>query len=379
MNEHHQVNVIRVSEIKVHPNADKLEIIPIDGYQVVVGKGQFKVGDLAYYVPPDSVVPDRPEYSFIWGGAEFPNGVPASKRRITARRLRGEYSEGLLMPLEEPFPDIARINGENCPIKEGWDIADALHITHYNAPEPGSAGEPKRRRVFPRSWRGFLWLIRDEYQEFARHARGALYAEDSEGNPGVPDYSIQALKKFPNTLVEGENVFVTEKIHGSNARYSFRKNNFGFGGKMYVGSHYTWRTGSSCNFRRALLDNLWIEKWCRNHPGYTLYGELVPTQNDYKYGCEGRQQAFFVFDVLTPDGEWLPLTDHLFTQCVDIVPVLYLGPYKAEHIKTLADGKSMVPLADHIREGVVVQSIDREHRVKLKIVSNAFLEKEGRK
>ena len=68
----HRVNVVRIKEVLKHPNADKLEIYPIDGtdYQYIGPIGQFKVGDLAAYIQPDSVVPDKPEYASC-GKVEF--------------------------------------------------------------------------------------------------------------------------------------------------------------------------------------------------------------------------------------------------------------------------------------------------------------------
>jgi tRNA-binding EMAP/Myf-like protein len=41
----HQVNVVRVSEIIKHPNADTLGLVHIGGYQVVVKLADWKVGD----------------------------------------------------------------------------------------------------------------------------------------------------------------------------------------------------------------------------------------------------------------------------------------------------------------------------------------------
>ena len=62
----HQANIVRVTEVKPHGNADTLEIIPIGEYQVVSKIGQFKVGDLAVYIQPDSVVPQTEPFRFIW-------------------------------------------------------------------------------------------------------------------------------------------------------------------------------------------------------------------------------------------------------------------------------------------------------------------------
>ena len=66
---------------------------------------------------------------------------------------------------------------------------------------------------------------------------------------------------------------------------------------------------------------------------------------------------------------------------VSRVPSLYVGFFD-ESVKQLADGPSMVEGTEHIREGVVIRPlVERDARnlgrVQLKIVSNAFLEKDS--
>src|ERR1700679_1980653 len=89
----HQANIVTVREVLPHNNADNLEIIPVGEYQVVSRKGQFKVGDLAVYIQPDSVVPQTEPFSFIWQDHVGIDGtVPESRRRIKPKRLRQEWS-----------------------------------------------------------------------------------------------------------------------------------------------------------------------------------------------------------------------------------------------------------------------------------------------
>lgn len=377
---HHQVNVIRIAEVKAHTNADKLEIIPIEGFQAVVAKGQFKVGDLAYYVPPDSIVLDHPDYAFLWGNATFEGGTPIKKRRIGAKKLRGEWSEGLLMPMETPTRLISGFD-------VGEDVSDFLGITHYDPPEPGeqvsTEGLPKKLKGMPRTWRGWKQLI-----------LSWLRGERREGGISLPVYDVDNFKKYQNTFVAGEQVIVTEKIHGSNARYCYKPGILGFEGKMYAGSRNLWKAPtSSCAWRRALKDNPWIEKWCRRNPGYALYGEITPTQKGFDYGS-GDKVKFFLFDIRTPGGWWADKDSSLYTassipgvpsEAYQIlpshqVPVLYKGPFDIEKIRRLVDGKSTVPGANHIREGVVIKSVPERTvphlgRAQLKLVSNAYLEK----
>jgi hypothetical protein len=68
--------------------------------------------------------------------------------------------------------------------------------------------------------------------------------------------------------------------------------------------------------------------------------------------------------------------------CIAIVPVLYRGPFDFEVIKALAEGRSSVPGADNIREGIVINPVTERRvpglgRVQLKLVSNTFLEKDA--
>src|SRR5579859_7910226 len=96
----HKAPVVVIKEILPHGNADALEIIKIDGYQVVTKKGQFSIGDAGIYIYPDSVVPQTPPFAFIWEPYVTLDGtVPEKRRRITVRKFRGEWSEGLLLPV----------------------------------------------------------------------------------------------------------------------------------------------------------------------------------------------------------------------------------------------------------------------------------------
>src|ERR1700744_1340856 len=97
----HQANIVRIETIYPHPDPDttNLELIEIQGYQVVVRKGDFHIGDLAVYIQPDSVVPQTEPFRFIWEEHVGLDGaVPERRRRITVRKFRKEWSEGLLLP-----------------------------------------------------------------------------------------------------------------------------------------------------------------------------------------------------------------------------------------------------------------------------------------
>jgi len=333
--------------------------------------------------------------------------ISEKKRRIRAKRLRGEWSEGLLMPLSDFTYKFVRERGNNSDlpvwkvngeeIEEGMDLAKTLGITHYVPPEePELSGDDehgpgsKQNKIFPRSLKGWMYFL-------ARVLTFGLY--DPNGPTGGanerapeefrPIFDVEAYKNFPGLFQPGELVAITEKIHGSNGRFTFSDNH------MYAGSRKLWKKKGSKNiWREALKQEPWIEEWCRKHPGYTLYGEVVPTQKGFKYGAGPGEVRFFVFDIRIPEGEWvdwLYLRDVIqLWKCNQTsldgsylrwVPILYEGPFSEEKLFQLADGASEVPDADNVREGVVVRpKVERQAgvhglgRLILKVVSNKFLE-----
>lgn len=378
MKSNHRVNIVRLEEPRVHTNADALELFDIEGYQVVVRKGQFKAGDLAVYVQPDSVVPQTEPFKFIWENYVTLDGtVPERKRRVTVRKFRKEWSEGLLMPLSD-FPEFGPFQGK-CHYSDyepGTDVSETLNITHYDPPEPGEPlGAPKKQYKWPpKSLRGWMWFILRFFGIELNGQLGGLQEKAPRNAP--PVYDVEALKNHANTFIPGEEVVVTEKIHGSSGRYLYQD------GKMYVGSRKLWKSPkSSCIWRRVLEQNPWIIAWCSNHEGYTLYGEVTPTQTGYRYGCAEGEVRFFPFDILSPDGRWLNWQEQYDIAPTTWVPTLYIGGFDLGSIKNLADGPSRV--GAHAREGIVIRPVINRDirgigRLQLKLISNVFLEKDNK-
>jgi RNA ligase len=296
----HQALVVRIPEIEKHPNADTLGIVRIEGYQLVVKLGELTPGALAVYIQPDSVVPPEEEFAFMWAGRGYLDGddVPLKYRRVIPRKFRGEWSEGLLLsiPMWIRYDD----HGSWREVQEGDDIADALGVTHYEPPEPVEQYiQRKQRNGWPRSLRGwwywFLELIglRPNGVTGGHNRRGPKYDRKV--------YDVENYKNYSRAFQDGELCIATEKIHGSNARYLFED------GEFFIGSRTMWKNpAASCAWTDAAKQNPDIEAWCRANPGYTLYGEVVPTQGDkFRYGCAPGQFKFFLFDILDSEGKWL--------------------------------------------------------------------------
>lgn len=324
----HRVDVVRISELLPHPNADRLEMCKVGGYTCLVPKGTYKVGDCAAYVEPDYIVPDTEQFAFL-----------AGKRRIGAKRLRGVWSEGLL---------VAAPAGA----QPGDDVMEKMGITRYEPPVRWGPGGQNA---------GF------------HGPPGGLAEGVPEPLKHLPKYDLENLKKYNQVFMPGEGVYVTEKLHGCNARYVY------LDGRMWCGGRTQWRKQEPANvYWECLKQNPWIETWCREFEGNVLYGEAFGAVQDLTYGAAPGQVMFRAFDVMTPTGKMLDsYTFIAVLEAAQRVPILRASmPFDMDDLQAMAEEPSLI--GGGLREGLVVKpEQEQTHpligRVALKLVSNAYL------
>ena len=132
MTERALATIRQIAEIKTHTNADSLELAIVDGWQVVVKKGEFLAGDLVVFFEIDSVLPVREEFEFLrkccylnreWleGGEGF---------RLKTIRLRKELSQGLVLAVADVMN--AKLFTMNSAI--GTDVTELLGVTKWDPP-----------------------------------------------------------------------------------------------------------------------------------------------------------------------------------------------------------------------------------------------------
>lgn len=322
----HSVRIIEITEVRPHANAERLEIVPVDGWCAVVKKGQFNPGDRAIYIQPDYTVPtSHPAFSFLARDG-------SDRHRLKAVRLRGVLSYGLLIPVPSELAER--------PV--GDDVMGFFGIERYEPPVVmGGTDE----------------LPHDQWPE--------VYASK---------FDIEALQNHPNVLVHGEDVIVTEKIHGASARYLYQN------GVFYVGSRTRWLTTSGVHaWARAAVGMPAVKDWCQSHEGVVLYGEVYGSVQSLRYGHERGSVSFGAF-AASHRGVWWDLERLHVDAGLQKVPVLYRGPW-GTHLLALAEGDSSVPGAPpgHMREGIVIvpareRRDDMIGRVALKHISNRYWE-----
>lgn len=314
------VTVVRVGKIGKHPNADTLSITHVfGGYPCIVRTGDFAEGDLAAYVPVDSVVPvTDPRFAFL-----------GPHPRIKAKRLRGIFSMGLLVK-----PDPAWT--------EGQDVGELLGITKYEPPA-----------------------------DIAMNT-------GNEKDPGfLIHYDIEGYRKYTHLLPDGMPVVITEKIHGANARFAYHQDRF------WVGSHTCFKLRDDRNMWWQAAAKYDLEARLATRPGIALYAEVYGQVQDLRYGATAadplRLAAFDVLDIAT--RRWLPHAEFIALMGdldIPAVPVLYRGPWSPDLV-SLAEGKTTMPGADHVREGMVIRPQDEQYseelggRLQLKLHGEGYL------
>ncbi len=334
------VEVCKIEEVKKHPNADKLDIVTVKGWQCIVSKDLYEVGNIVIYCPPDSIIPqnlvEKYKLEFLKKHA-----------RVGTIKLRGEISQGLILDI-----DCLSISKKH---SVGQDVAEELGITKYEQPEPNYT------------------------------LKGGQQQKKRKSNPLFDKYTdIENINNFNKILEEGESVIITEKIHGCNARYGNLPVNtnvfWGFILKLF-GKNYEFVYGSRTiqkkwsNIHRGFYkEDVWgiiakrykFAEWLPKD--YIIYGEIYGARiQDLTYGLKD-DIDFRVFDVkykgkyLNNDELALFEFEYLKPHSVKFVPIIFQGNYNNKTRELLSKGNSFIDI-NQIREGCVIKPlIERENR-----------------
>ena len=87
-----------ISQLKPIKGADLIEVAVIDGWEVVIKKGEFNVGDLCVYFEIDSWIPTELA-PFLSKGKEPRIYRGVKGERLKTIKLKGQISQGLVLPI----------------------------------------------------------------------------------------------------------------------------------------------------------------------------------------------------------------------------------------------------------------------------------------
>lgn len=338
--------------LEPHPNADTLSIQRIGDDVCVVKTDHWAGIDKGVFIHPDGLVDtSRPEFAFLASKARSDGWY-----RVRAATLRGVKSFGLMVPYT------------------GVDLG----VKHWNPPEPRA--EPLTVTT--------------------KSGRKVAGDPNPIKGPSPDKYDLESGKKLWKKLFTlGEEVVITEKIHGANARFCLHD------GRQLCGSRSGWKherptltietlMAKAPEMTREEADEIitammaksgfdwwWkafhndaaIGEFCRANPELLLYGEIYgqSVQGGFPYDSPSGI-AFRAFDVMKPDLTMMRYDEReALNWCgVKKVPVLFRGPFDPAAAAELAEGLSTID-GKTLREGVVVESV--ETGIKLKWVGFGYL------
>jgi RNA ligase (TIGR02306 family) len=335
------VTVRKIEELSPIPGADAIEIARVDGWEVVTKKGQFGVGDLAAYYEIDSFLPIKPEYEFL-RKSSYKKMVDGTEGfRLKTIRLRGQLSQGLLMPLDEvcaPW-DIAP--------KEGDDLTEELGVTKWEPAVPVQiAGTMKGN--FPT----------------------ALF-------PKTDEPRIQNCTRILDYMRISKGWYGREKLDGTSISMYWDGTEFGVCSRNWElkeeESHPAWEIAREHDVAAFLAG----QRTC-----YALQGELIGPgiqKNRYRRN-RPEWRLFSVYDIAkecyVDETEFMGIAEGLG---LDICPLIYKMDYlpgTIQEILALSEVESAL-LSGVEAEGVVWRNYrDGEREYSFKAINNRFLLKE---
>lgn len=340
-----------------HPNADRLDVVRVDGFNCVSQKGVYQTGDIAVYVPENAIVPEDVLKAAGFWNEEKVKGLLAgsSGDRVKPVKLRGVISEGILLNIPR-LNEAGLLPEPTCP---PVDWAETLGITKYVPPIPMDMA-------------------------------GVVEAKDFSVK-----YDVENYKAHSHLLSEGEDIIATEKLHGSCTivRYDTPTREVSVSSKGQA-SKGLWITEDEHNvyWRVEKRYELGVglsrirDMLPQAATAIILFGETLGVQN-LKYGANGGHVDFRAFDLAVEvDGrlEFLPywiLKVHMDYVGIPVVPTLFTGDFDEAFLWELSEGRETVTgKEEHIREGLVVRPVENRYddsigHVKLKFVSDTYLGK----
>ncbi len=330
-------SIQKITKISEIVNADNICCATILGWQVVIEKNKFKVGDNVIYCEVDSLMPDIPVFEFL-------KELTHNTMRIKTRRMRGQCSQGLILPLSiiEHFGLLP----EDTII--GTDVTEAIGITKYEDVLPN---------------------------ELLSEAKGYIPSE-------IPKSDIYRVQTMQDVLDKHQGVmcYESEKLDGESITMYLKDDVFGVCSKVvdFIESE------NSVHWQMA--KQLDMEKKFRML-GFdiSMQGEIIGEGiKGNKYKIKGKKVLFYnAFNIKSHKylnyKQFVDLAYVLNAETVPIPNDQFVLTNDIEELVKKSNGRSM--LYDTKREGIVITPLveinDIIGRIIIKVISPEFLLKHG--
>jgi RNA ligase (TIGR02306 family) len=359
--------IAKINEVKAIEGADNIELVVAGGWNAITKKGEFKEGDETIIATTDAVIPEK--LSEEMGVTNYLR----KGNRVRTVKLRGVYSECLIIPKHYLK---GKVSMGDYDLKEGSDCMELLGITKY---------EPPVKQIQLASGRKIKWRDNQNFHIY---------------------YKFPNLKNVSGMFTEEDEVQITRKIHGTNARYGIVKKTklsfwdnvkkfFGLADEWidyeYIyGSHNCEKGSESQGFYSTDVWRTIAEKYDIKGKlwrlvremdveevgsGVVLYGEIYGAgiQKNYTYGLEDIR--FSGFD-LTVNGEYLSIqTAYIAIYNLLELPhveELYVGPWNQE-IQDSFVFNNFIEGTKTPHEGIVIKEFSGDRKKVAKVINPEYL------
>jgi hypothetical protein len=342
-------SIKKISDIRPIEGRDRIVLASVDGWNVIVKKDEFKVGDKCVYIEIDSVLPETEQFEFL----------RKNKFRIKTMKMAGVISQGIVFPL-------SILPNGNYELEQ--DVTEMIGVKQY-APTMDIEKESEEDELSNSNYPKFLLKM-------AWFRRLVLPKKRSNDFPAFISKTDEIrIQNAPYYLKQKQPWIATEKIDGQSGTFFVKKENSGhfwrktayeFGvcsrnRRLWSEDESSyWSVARTYKIKNVLMQNV------EDRDFLAIQGECVASNvqgNKYKV----TQPDLYVFNVLTPEGrmdsesaaKWCAENGLKFVPIIDTNVIL---PDTVQEVLDYAHGQSA--LGSTLREGIVFRSKDGKQSFK---------------
>ncbi len=301
--------------IKIEPiiDADRIELATVQGWDIVVSKGTYKLDDKCIYIPIDTQI----DLTKPWFENLSKNSV--NILRINTLKIRGVWSQGLIIPLSDDILDLLR--SQKISIDYSDDIGHLIGVTKYQKDLKNTCNHC--------------------YEKFPTDIISKTDEDNLKSKPGI-------LKEF-----EGKRFYISKKLDGSSMTIILQNKNITVCSRNYV-------LDSESEMSRFVIisgiDKI-LEKITYNN--LAIQGEFCgPKINSNRLGL--KENHFYIFNIKNIDtGEFYGLDELIKFKNetgLEFVPVMDIFDWdKTWDINKFQNYANNVKYSNCVGEGIVVR------------------------
>ena len=397
-NERELAYVVTIDNITPIEGYDRVELAHIGGWTIVVGKGEFKVGDPAIYFEIDSKLPEVKPFTDM----EF---LVKKKFRVKTQKMCKSISQGLLISAANFGWTIENHNyGYSIHDSNGVEhnagnnsrfLTKQLGVTYYVAEDNirKASSVDKYKKMAQRNGKlfakqPFRWLMKRDWGKKLLFVFFGKKRDNTSWPAWVKKTDEERVQNMPWILQDKNPWIATEKIDGSSTTFTIKRGKWPHKNEFYVCSRNVCfdKPNKTCFYDTNIYTEM-AEKYHIEHvltEMLTLFPETewITIQGEtYGAGVQKRDyhlkgHDFMAFNLITSDkGRFNTLKmrelleDYYHIPCVPIVDTRFILPDTVEELLKYATNKSQID--GDMREGIVFRSEDGSKS--FKAVSNEFL------